>query len=81
MIKGEHCGKLVQRIHYQYIDQQDFVYLAVVKKVDGAADIILPEQLEFPPDSLCVDMESKEEKKLNHTLMNALHKDACLAAQ
>ena len=81
VIKGDHCGKLVRRIHHQYIDQQDLVYLAVVKKVDSAADIILPEQLELPPDSLCVGMESKEEKKLNHTLMNALHEDACLAAE
>jgi len=55
--------------------------LAVVKKVDGAADIILPERLELPPDSLCVGMESKEEKKLNHTLMNGLREDARLAAQ
>ena len=81
MIKGDHCSKLVRRIHHQYIDQQDFVCLAVVKKVDGAADIILPERLELPPDSLCVGMESKEEKNLNHTLMNALCEDAHLAAR
>ena len=81
VIKGDHCGKLVRRIHHRYIDQQDFVCLAVVKKVDSAADIILPERLELPPDSLCVGMESKEEKNLNHTLMNALREDARLAAQ
>ena len=79
VIKDNHCGKLVQQIHHQYIDQ-DFVYLAVVKK-DSAADIILPEQLELPCDSLCVGLEDKEEKKLNHTLMNVLCEDACLAAQ
>ena len=81
VIKGDHCGKLVRRIHHRYIDQQDFVCLAVVKKVDDAADIILPEQLELPPDPLCVGMESKEEKNLNHTLMNALREDARLAAR
>ena len=81
VIKGDHCGKLVQRIHHWYVDGQDFIYLAVVKKVDKAADIILLERLELPPDSLCVCLESKEEKKLNHTLMNALREDARRAAR
>jgi hypothetical protein len=81
VIKGAHCGKLVQWIYHQYIDGQDFVYSAVVKKVDGAADIILSEWLLLSCDSLCVGVESKEEKKLNNTLMNALCEDAHLAAQ
>lgn len=81
VIKGAHCGKLVRRIYHQYIDGQDFVYSAVVKKVDGAADIILSERLLLSRDSLGVGVESKEEKKLNNTLMNALRGDARLAAQ
>jgi hypothetical protein len=81
VIKGAHCGKLVRRIYHQYIDGQDFIYLAVVKKVDGTANIILSERLLLSRDSLCVGVESKEEKKLNNTLMNALREDARLAAQ
>ena len=75
VIKGDHRGKLVRRIHHWYIGGEDFVYLAVVQKVDGAADIILPERLELPPDCLCVGSETKEEKKLNNTLMNALREE------
>ena len=81
VVKGQHCGKLVRRIHHSYIHGQDFIDLAVVKKVDNAADIILLERLELPPDSLCVGFESKEEKRLNHTLMDALREEARLAAQ
>ncbi len=76
VIKGDHCGKLVRRIHHWYIRGEDFIYLAVMQKVDGAADIILPKRLELPPDCLCVGSETKEEKKLNNTLMNALRKEA-----
>jgi len=76
VIKGDHCGKLVRRIHHWYIHGEDFVYLAVMQKVDGAADIILPERLELPPDCLCVGSETKEEKNLNNTLMNALREEA-----
>ena len=81
VIKGDHCGKLMRQIHHWYIHGEDFIYLAVMQKVDGTADIILPEQLELPPDCLCVGSETKEEKKLNNTLMNALWKEACQAEQ
>jgi hypothetical protein len=47
-----------------------------MQKVDGTADIILPERLELSPDCLCVDSETKEGKKLNNTLMNALREEA-----
>jgi len=76
VIKGDHCGKHVRRIHHWYIHGENFIYLAVMRKVDGAADIILPERLELPPNSLCVGSETKEEKKLNSTLMNALWEEA-----
>jgi len=44
-----------------------------------AQQIILPEKLELPPDSLCVGSETKKEKKLNSTLMNTLQEEACQA--
>ena len=47
-----------------------------MQKVDGAVDIILPEQLELPPDCLCVGSKTKKEKKLNNTLINALWEEA-----
>ena len=53
--------------------------MAVMQKVDGTADIILPEQLKLPPDSLCVGSKTKEEKKLNSTLINTLQEEACQA--
>ena len=52
------------------------VLLAVVKKVDGAADTLTGEQLELGPDSLCIAIETNEDKKLNANLMNSLRENA-----
>ena len=49
-----------------------FIILAVVEKVDGAADMLTGEQLKLHPDSLCVAFEENEDKKLNANLMNSL---------
>ena len=58
VVKGEHCGKHVRRIHHRYHEDNGnklaLVFLAVVKKVDGAADTLTGEQLELGPDSLCL---------------------------
>jgi hypothetical protein len=50
--------------------------LAVVKKVDGAPDILTGERLELGPDSLCLAFETSEEKKWNANLMNSLRENA-----
>ena len=80
VVKGEHCGKYVRRIHHRYSEdngnKQTLVILAVGKKVDGAADTLTGEQLELEPDSLCIAFETKEDKKLNAKLMDSLRENA-----
>jgi uncharacterized protein (UPF0254 family) len=80
VIEDEHCGKYVRRIHHRYYEEngnkQARIMLAVVKKVDGAPDILTGERLELGPDSLCLASETKEEKKLNANLMNSLRENA-----
>jgi hypothetical protein len=82
VVEGEHCGKYVRRIHHRYYEEKGnklgliMIMLAVVKKVDGAPDILTGERLELGPDSICLAFETKEEKKLNANLMNSLHEDA-----
>jgi hypothetical protein len=80
VVKGEHCGKYVRRIHHRYLEdngnKQTLILLAVVNKVDGAANALTGEQLELSPDSLCVAVETNEERKLNANLMNSLRENA-----
>jgi hypothetical protein len=80
VVKGEHCGKYVRRIHHRYHEdngnKQAFIILAVVEKVDGAADTLTGEQFELGPDSLCLAFETNEDKKLNANLMTSLREDA-----
>ena len=79
VVKGEHCGKYVRRIHHRYHDdngnKQTFIILAVVEKVDGAADMLTGEQLELGPDSLCLAFETNEDRKLNANLMTSLREN------
>ena len=77
VVKGNHCGKYVRRIHHRYYEdnhgnKQSLILLAVVKKVDGAVDMLTGEQLELSPDSLCIAVETNEDKKLIANLMNSL---------
>ena len=69
VVKGEHCGKYVRRIHHRYHEdngnKQVFMILAVIEKVDGAADTLTGEQFELGPDSLCLAFETSEDRKLN----------------
>jgi hypothetical protein len=80
VVEGEHCGKFVRRIHHRYYEEngnkQALIMLAVVKKVDGAPDILTGERLELGPDLLCLASETSEEKKLNANLMNSLRENA-----
>ena len=50
--------------------------MAVVEKVDGAADMLTGEKFELGPDSLCVAFETTEERKLNAHLMDSLRENA-----
>lgn len=78
--EGEHCGKYVRRIRHRYHEddgnKQALILLAVIRKVDGAADTLTGEQFELGPDSLCLAVETSEEKKLNANLMNSLRANA-----
>ena len=80
VVKGNHCGKYVRQIHHRYHEdngnKQPIILLAVVKKVDGAADTVTGEQLELGPDSLCIAFETNEDRKLNANLMNSLRENA-----
>jgi hypothetical protein len=80
VVEGEHCGKYVRRIHHRYDEEngnkQVFIMLAVVKKVDGAPNILTEERLDLGPASLCLASETSEEKKLNANLMNSLRENA-----
>jgi hypothetical protein len=80
VVKGEHCGKYVRRIHHRYHEdngsKQAFIILAVVEKVDGAADTLTGEQFELGPDSLCLAFETNEDRKMNADLMTSLRENA-----
>ena len=80
VVKGNHCGSFVRRIHHRYHEdngkKQALILLAVVKKVDGAADTLTGEPVELGPDLLCVAIETNEDRKLNANLMNLLHEKA-----
>ena len=80
VVKGEHCGKYVRRIHHRYHEdngnREALMILAVVEKVEGAADTLTGEQFELGPDSLCLAFETNENKKLNTTLMTSLRENA-----
>jgi hypothetical protein len=80
VVEGEHCSKYVRRIHHRYHEddgnKQVLILLAVIKKVDGAADMLTGEQFELGPDSLCPAVETSEDKKLNENLMSSLRTNA-----
>ena len=80
VVKGDHCGKYVRRIHHRYHEdngsKQALILLAVVKKVNGSVDTLTGEQLELSPDLLCVAIETNEDRKLNANLMNSLRENA-----
>ena len=79
-VKGNHCGKYVRRIHHRYHedngDKQVIILLAVVNKVEGTADMLTGEQFELGLDSLCIAVETNEDRKLNANLMNLLRENA-----
>ena len=80
VVKGEHCGKYVRQIHHRYHEdngnREAVMILAVVEKVEGAADTLTGEQFELGPDSLCLAFETNKDKKLNTNLMTSLREIA-----
>lgn len=76
VIKGEHCGKYVRRIDHEKKNEEITMILAVVKRVAGAADTLTGEQLKLDRSHLCVSTETKDEKSLNDSLMQAIREQA-----
>jgi hypothetical protein len=76
VIKGDHCGKYVRRIHHRYEGEKAIVILAVVNRVAELADSLTEERLELDSSYLCTSEESKEDKKLNCSLMTSLQEEA-----
>ena len=76
VVKGDHSGKYVRRIHHRYLEvngnTQALISLAVVQKGNGVPDTLTGEQFELGSDSLCIAVETNEEKKLNVNLMSSL---------
>jgi len=76
VIRGEHTGKYVWRIHHRYHDGRPLMILAVVTPVDGAVDSLVGERLELDVDFLCVAAETKKQKDLNASLRLQLRTEA-----
>lgn len=80
VVKGDHCGKYVRRIHHRYHEdkgnKQAIILLAVVEKGKGVPDTLTGERLELGPDSLCLAFEKNEDRKLNENLMTSLRESA-----
>ena len=76
VIKGDHCGKYVRRIHHRYEGNKPIVLLRVVSRSDGHADKLEEERLELDVSYLYVCEESKEDKKRNSSLMDTVRQEA-----
>lgn len=77
VIKGEHCGKYVLRIHHRYDDDVAIATVAVIRRVAGLVDNLTGELLEFDAsDHLCACEVSKDDKTLHHSLVNPLRERA-----
>jgi hypothetical protein len=76
VIKGEHCGKYVRRIHHRYEGETTIIILAVVTRAEGFVDTLTGETLELEAEDLCVGSETKEEKQWNQLIMMALCEQA-----
>lgn len=78
VIRGDHCGKYVRRIHHYYANNdrnQPIMQLAVLERADGA-ERLTEERVELPPEDLCQGFETEKEKSLNAKLMTSLRDQA-----
>jgi hypothetical protein len=76
VIRGEHCGKAVRRIHHRYEDDVAILRLAVVGRREGIAENLTGEELEMVAEDLCLGSETTEEKKRIDSLMIPLRNQA-----
>jgi hypothetical protein len=79
VIKGEHCGKYVRRIHHRYENddrQRPIMQLAVVDRRETGANVLTGEEIELMPEYLVQSFETDDEKQLNTNLMTAQRSQA-----
>ena len=79
VIKGEHCGKYVRRIHHRYENddrQSPIMQLAVVDREETGANVLTGEEIELMPEYLVQGFETDDEKQLNANLMTARRSQA-----
>lgn len=76
VIQGDHCGKYVRRVHHRYEGEKPIVILGVVSRLAGHADTLTEERLELEVSDLCLCKESKEDKRQNKSLMDAVREEA-----
>ena len=63
VIRGEHCGKVVRRIHHKYdASNLAILKLAVVQRTGDELGQLTGEELELDASFLCRGVESKEQK-------------------
>ena len=79
VVKGNHCGKYVRRIHHRSMrtmatSRRSFYWQLSIRW--KAADTLTGEQFELGPDSLCIAVETNKDRKLNANLMNSLRENA-----
>lgn len=69
VIKGEHAGKFVRRIHHRSKIEAKPMLLAVVTHFESTIDKLTGEQFELTADHLGIVVESDEGKESNKDLM------------
>jgi hypothetical protein len=72
VIRGDHCGKFVRRIHHRYQGKQAIMILAVLNRSTDnfVANSLTGEQLDLDPTFLCASSESTGERKWNDRLVS-----------
>jgi hypothetical protein len=79
VIKGEHCGKYVCRIHHQYENnncQSAIMQLVVVDREETGANVLMGEEIKLMPEYLVQSFKTDDEKQLNVNLMTAQRSQA-----
>jgi hypothetical protein len=74
VIRGEHCGKYVHRIHHRYENnnrQCPIIQLAVVDRQETGAEALTGEEFELMPEYVVQGFETDGEKDMNANLMVA----------
>lgn len=69
IIKGEHRGKYMRRVHHSGRGPLALMIGAVIKRIEGSADVVTDERLEVGSDCLCTVHETKDQIKLNKHIM------------